>query len=301
MEYIGNISVGTPPQIFQVVFDTATANSWVVDSECSAFKPLHYRNDASVRGKIGSDTIGLGWSNHEAQLPVPGTLFGQAYEIHDYFADHPYDGVIGMAFSRLSYYGLVPPFERAAQLGLVEPIFTVYMKRVGGKAENQLGGLITYGGIDKEHCSETVSYTDVSTAKYWVFTVDSFTMGSYSYKRSVDAISDTASSFIGTAYQYEAREIAESVNATYSKEHDLYYIDCDATVSATITIANEDFTVESKNLIIEVDDGICILAIYGYQSFWGANYILGTPFVRQYCTIYDIGNKKIGFARSLED
>ncbi|KHJ88397.1 eukaryotic aspartyl protease [Oesophagostomum dentatum] len=215
--------------------------------------------------------------------------------------EHPIDGVIGMAFSELSYNGFVPPLERAGDLGIVEPIFTVYMERVGGKAENVYGGTITYGGLDSEHCSERVSYYPLSTTSYWKFKVDSFAMGSYLLKRRVDAIFDTASSFIGTAYPSMADQIAEKVGAKYNKEHDLYYIDCNANVSAVITIDGEKFTVEAKNLIIQVEEDLCILALYGYQYFWGSVWILGTPFIRQYCTMYDIGNEKIGFAKSLQE
>ncbi|KIH49026.1 hypothetical protein ANCDUO_20900 [Ancylostoma duodenale] len=30
----------------------------------------------------------------------------------------------------------------------------------------------------------------------------------------------------------------------------------------------------------------------------GPSWILGDPFIREYCNIYDVGNKQIGFAKS---
>ncbi|KHJ85678.1 eukaryotic aspartyl protease [Oesophagostomum dentatum] len=212
MEYVGNITVGTPPQQFRVsppvLLDKVYSRN-IFDSKVSV---EYYRNKAIVYGMIGNDTVGFGEPG-PMQLSVPGMFIGQTYKIHDYFAEHPIDGVIGMAFSELSYNGFVSPLERAGDLGIVEPIFTVYMERVGGKAENVYGGTVTYGGLDNEHCSERVSYYPLSTTSYWKFKVDSFAMGGYSLKRRLDAISDTASSFIGTAYPFMADQIAEKVGA----------------------------------------------------------------------------------------
>ncbi|KHJ88396.1 hypothetical protein OESDEN_11811 [Oesophagostomum dentatum] len=132
-----------------------------------------------------------------------------------------------------------------------------------------------------------------------LFKVNNFVMGRYYYPYTTDAISDTASSFIGASPAYMADNIAKKVNATYNKKHDLYYIDCNTDISAVVTIDRQKFTIEAKNLIIKVEEGICILAIHGYSNYFASVWIFGAPFIRQYCTVYDIGNTRIGFAKSL--
>ncbi|RCN52845.1 hypothetical protein ANCCAN_00840, partial [Ancylostoma caninum] len=40
MEYVANITIGSPEQTFTVVLDTGSPDTWVVDYTCSADKPL---------------------------------------------------------------------------------------------------------------------------------------------------------------------------------------------------------------------------------------------------------------------
>ncbi|VDM75866.1 unnamed protein product [Strongylus vulgaris] len=248
MEYIGNITVGTPAQSFRVGFDTATSDTWIIDYTCSANKPLicdesrcdqgyqmeflsetgfplifvqkhifqYYRSGANAKGIVGRDTVGLGDSNTN-RLEVPGTLIGQANEIDDYFADHPVDGMVGLAFSALSYNKLDSVIEKAAQLQLIEPMFTVYLERAGADAKNVFGGVITYGGLDEQHCFEHVAYTKITIATFWKFMVDRFSFGSYEYQYGTDAISDTTSSFIGFTSSSMLEAVVNHANATVGK------------------------------------------------------------------------------------
>ncbi|RCN45396.1 hypothetical protein ANCCAN_08617 [Ancylostoma caninum] len=76
-----------------------------------------------------------------------------------------------MAFSALSNRGVVPVFERAYKLNLVDPVFTVYMKSAGFHAKNVFGGVFTYGGLDTENCDEKVVYENLTSATYWQFRI----------------------------------------------------------------------------------------------------------------------------------
>ncbi|VDM81282.1 unnamed protein product [Strongylus vulgaris] len=40
MEYVADITLGSPQQTFRVALDTTFSDTWVVDSKCSAIKPL---------------------------------------------------------------------------------------------------------------------------------------------------------------------------------------------------------------------------------------------------------------------
>ncbi|KIH65904.1 eukaryotic aspartyl protease [Ancylostoma duodenale] len=175
------------------------------------------------------------------------------------------------------------------------------MERVGWKAENVFGGVVTYGGLDKQHCGDVIAYEPLSEEypTFWKFEMANVTAGGFVYEYPASAISDTSSSFFGVP-SYFVEEIASNLSAKYNKDHDLYYIDCESTPSISFTIGQRRYEIESKNLIIHVDGDTCILALHEY-SFIGATWVLGAPFIRQFCNIYDMGNKQIGFSKSLQN
>lgn len=58
----------------------------------------------------------------------------------------------------------------------------------------------------------------------------------------------------------------------------------------------------AQNLFIEVDENVCVFGFVGMSSTsFGAQWILGDPFIREYCNIYDIGTKQIGFAKARQE
>ncbi|KIH69018.1 hypothetical protein ANCDUO_00644 [Ancylostoma duodenale] len=57
MEYLGNVTIGTPDQTFQVVLDTGSSNFWIPDYTCAADKPEVCEHSICDAGKHFEITI----------------------------------------------------------------------------------------------------------------------------------------------------------------------------------------------------------------------------------------------------
>ncbi|KJH53577.1 eukaryotic aspartyl protease [Dictyocaulus viviparus] len=254
-----------------------------------------------AQGFLGNDTVRFGAAGSD-QLVIPGTEFGQAVEIAPFFAGNNriIDGILGLGFRELAVNNVNPPFQRAIDLGLVDPVFTVYMEHHGAK-KNVTGGIFTYGKIDTANCGPVIDYVNLTSATYWQFELSAVKSGLYTAKGPWSVISDTGTSFLGIPTGV-AEAIAKANNAKYNKRFGMFLIDCNSKINITFTIGEHMYTVESPNLVVNLNlTGLdqCSLPIFSFNSGgFGPSWILGDPFIRQYCNIHDVGRKRIGFAES---
>ncbi|KJH53579.1 eukaryotic aspartyl protease [Dictyocaulus viviparus] len=352
-EYIGNITIGTPEQIFRVVLDTGSSNLWVPDSTCGkgphkCDSPLcrmqvfcamlcedqqcctgspqnvdsckdkqkfdknqstTYSSDGrqwtiqygtgSANGYLGKDTVRFG-SPGTKQLVIPGVVFGQATSLAQFFAEQPFDGILGLAFQSLAVDGITPPFQVAIDKHLVDqPLFTVFLKHTPGEVKVD-GGLYTYGGIDSINCESAVNFQPLSSATYWQFLMTGVKSGSYEATNQWQVISDTGTSFMGVPSAV-LEGIVRDAGAKYDQATELYFVDCKANPTMELTIGNVKYTIEAKNLVLPSGDGRCMMTVFDMPGYgFGPSWILGDPFIREYCNIYDMGQKRIGFAKSIQ-
>ncbi|RCN45395.1 hypothetical protein ANCCAN_08616 [Ancylostoma caninum] len=124
-----------------------------------------------------------------------------------------------------------------------------------------------------------------------------FTVAGHTVKNRWEVISDTGSSFIAAPH-YILQDIARRLNATFDKNEQLYFLDCKTKESFVLHIGEHNYTIEASNYVLDLGENRCILTMSGYSTWWGPQWILGDPFIRQYCNIHDMGLKRIGFAKS---
>ncbi|CAJ0944123.1 unnamed protein product, partial [Mesorhabditis belari] len=253
-----------------------------------------------AEGFLGIDTLRFGEANTK-QLVVPVTTFGQALDIADFFAGDPIDGILGLAFNAIAVDEVIPPLVNAINQGILEqPIFTVYLMHMFD-GENVYGGVYTYGGIDTQNCGSLIAYQPLTHATYWQYKIGHISAGGFDTQANFyQAISDTGTSFIGGP-QYDTDKIAAGYGAQWDDQNEVYRIDCNANIGPfAVTIADQTYNIQKNNMIVPGEKkGQCWLALFPFQSLMlPPQWILGDPFIRQYCHVFDYGRQRLGFAPS---
>ena len=323
--YLSNITIGTPGQKFTIQLDTGSSNLWVIDCACQSdactaagstlprncYTPSssssYQKNGKTLniqygsgwmQGYLGGDTVDFGTLDDQKQT------FGIASSLSDDWQYSPGDGIFGLGWPKLSEDNVQPPlFQILDQLD--QKIFTVWLDRHVKPAQGSSGGQITYGALDTTHCDAQVDYVPLSQTTYWQFQLDSWSVGSSSFPTPQQVISDTGTSWLGLPDdQFNA--LVSETGATYNFFQDIYSVDCDAKVPDLVfVIGGKKYTVSSKEYVLDLELGSnqCAIAAFSMGSISSGDpnfptIILGDDFIRSYCNVYDIGQKRIGFAKA---
>jgi hypothetical protein len=137
VQYFGEITIGTPPQKFLVVFDTGSSNIWVTGKDCrlpqcrarrATFDPAasstfqrkgqNFRieyGSGPVEGVYDKDTVSIGG------ISLPSTTFGQV-SLFNWGDGMQFDGVLGLGYKELSKNNVTPPFYDMFKVVLVDPV-----------------------------------------------------------------------------------------------------------------------------------------------------------------------------------
>uniref|UniRef100_A0A914WLI5 Peptidase A1 domain-containing protein n=1 Tax=Plectus sambesii TaxID=2011161 RepID=A0A914WLI5_9BILA len=321
--YVGSITLGTPAQNFNVLIDTGSANLWVVDSSCNSVAcngdASYTRNKYRTTSSSTYSNDGRSWRIQYGPDDASGTLaidkfclagicfntqiFGRATYLADGFGPLPIDGTLGLGWPALAVDAVQPPFQNIMP-NLDAPIFTIWLDKKG-LVEGAVGGLVTYGALDTKNCQvNTLKYAPLTAQTYWQFGITGVSAGSFSSNALQRAISDTASSLmLGPSAQISS--IGNAVGATYNSTYGLWLIPCSSAntlpaVTFTInTPAPTAFPIPASEYVVDIGVGFgqCIMAFLGLDSTgFGPAWILGDPWIRTYCNVHDVGNKRIGFA-----
>ncbi|KAG8012585.1 Gastricsin [Nibea albiflora] len=280
--YYGPITIGTPPQSFLVLFDTGSANLWVDSIYCNTqacnahtkFNPqqsstytangrsfyLPY-GAGSLYGTFGYDTVNVGGiviNNQEIGLSTnePGRTFEVA----------KFDGILGLSYPSISAGGETPVMDNMISQNLLNAnIFAFYLSRGG-----QQGSVLSFGGVDEQLYQGQIYWTPVTAETYWQIGVDGFQINGRETgwcSQGCQSIVDTGTSMLTAPSNYLGY-LMQAIGAQQSQYGMHGYQFCTVAITPTY--------LPSQN----------------GQPLW----IFGDVFLREYYSIYDRTNNRVGFA-----
>jgi hypothetical protein len=320
VSYVAEVTIGSPPQTFRVVMDTGSADLWVPSAQCTSqvcTQKQRYSSSSSSsyiqNGKAFSISYGTGSCSGTlaqdkvciAQICVGNQIFGQATSLASFFNGQPFDGICGLAFQSLSTDRNMPPVQSMiTQKLLPHPWFTVWMIAETAKSDGSVGGQLTLGNYDNEHCSPTCNWVPLSVVGYYQIKLQGVRIDDASsserYGSGEQAISDTGTSLIaGPKKDIDA--ICTHLKGTYDASNQIYNVPCstrNTLPNVIFTIDGVDYPVSPQSYVIDSGSGTCMLGFQEQTTRRRVQWILGDAFIREWCQVYDMGNKRLGFCKN---
>ncbi|KAJ5808342.1 vacuolar protease A [Penicillium riverlandense] len=314
-QYFSEISLGTPPQSFKVVLDTGSSNLWVPSSECNSIACfLHSKYDSSssstykkngsefeirygsgsLSGFVSQDTLQIG------DLKVEKQDFAEATnEPGLAFAFGRFDGILGLGYDTISVNKMVPPFYNMLSQDLLDaPVFAFYLGDTNKEGDDSEA---TFGGLDKSHYTGELTKIPLRRKAYWEVEFNAISFGDNTAELdNTGIILDTGTSLIAlpsTLAELLNKEIGAKKSFTGQ-----YTVECekrDSLPDLTFTLSGHNFTIGPYDYIMEVQ-GSCISSFMGmdFPEPVGPLAILGDSFLRQWYSVYDLGNNAVGLAKA---
>jgi hypothetical protein len=320
-QYYGEITVGKNAQPFKVIFDTGSSNLWIPAPNCTgcgahpkfseADSPTYKRGPFSglaaqgfdltygsgeVRGYLGSDRVTMGG------VTVSDQIFGEVYDpkgLGMAYKIGKFDGILGMAWPRISVDGIPPVFQNmVTQRAVGEPVFAFHLGKDGATGE------LVIGGVDDSHYTGDLHYLPLSNETYWEVELQGMSLGGKSVTNVQRAILDTGTSVLAGPTK-EVAAIAKAIGAhpvlpfgPYKKE---FIVSCKKLAQLpdlVIKLGGKDFTLSASDYTLDIAKTECMFGFTGIDMppQVGDLWILGDVFLRKFYTVFDVGQKRVGIA-----
>ncbi|KAF8962384.1 1,3-beta-glucanosyltransferase [Entomortierella lignicola] len=304
--YTGTISLGNPPQSFQVVFDTGSDMIVITSNQCqgsTCSSMAHYTCTSCTKtpysynitygdgtwgaGPIVDDTVSIGGLTVKNQQILDVTM--SALDLSSYGSQ--VSGLVGlMPLSPVD--NAIPPLQTIYQDKLLDQnVFSVYL--TSSLTAGQ-GGSFLFGGIDTSKFSGSLNHvpvaTGLSTSKgMWYVNAD----GAYTSGIPVSGYTtspwlfDTGTSFIAVPSDFAQAFHANITGATYNAANQVYFVPCKGTATFGISFNGIKYEVPYLDFIstggsMTTQCVSLVMPLGDYEM-----YILGDPFLRQIYAVYN--------------
>ncbi|KAF9219537.1 acid protease [Gyrodon lividus] len=300
--WLGTASVGTPPLIYTVLFDTGSSNLVLPSVDCdvscnghATYNPASSSTSVNLGQpfvmQVGSGDSAFGQQYTDNVTIVGLTATDQTFGAASHYSQgfqidrFPADGVMGMGFRSISEHNHSPVFQTLVAQGQTnEPVFAFNFAAPGPE--------LYLGGTNPDKYTGEFTYTQ----GYWRVDMDNVVINGEVVLTNVDSIIDTGSDLIHGLPE-DVATFYEAIGGTPSPIDPRFYtFACDDVPSVSFTFGGTSFPISAGSFIIgpaDEDSIDCYGAIMaGNAPFW----IIGSIFLSSVYTAFDVGNARVGFA-----
>jgi len=309
MAYYGEITVGTPPQRFMVVYDTGSGNLIVPGAECKSyacqkhkmFKEEESSTSQSAKcGKRGGSSLTITFGTGEItgmcmqdNVCVGGLCTNTHFiesrkESRKPFGSFKFDGVMGLGLSKLARSEDFSVMHQLSQQGLQQKLFSVFLSSQDDETSE-----VTFGGMVKDRMASELFWVPVTgITGYWEVRIQDITLNGSRQNLCQDcrvAVDTGTSLLAGPAQLMSKLKKLLDVKSDCSNYDSLPQIGF-IIGGRILSLAPSEYS--SKR------GSYCRVRLMDIEipPPRGPLFIFGIPFLQRYYTVYDEPNSRVGFA-----
>lgn len=322
-EYYGEITVGSPPQKFTVVFDTGSGNLLLPSKECvdeactnhKQFDPTRSKTALQVAyadapktpvAEDGSrDVVTITFGTGEVTgvyvrdkvclgngaICCQSDFVAASEESDEPFSMVPFDGILGLSLPDMAEGPAFSVLDAFVNDGALQHhMFGVFFGDPDEQSE------ITFGSYKKESLASEVFWAPVTIPGYWQVAMEDITVaneklglcgnGAHKCQVAVDT---------GTSLLAGPTEIVSTLREKLQVANDCSNIE--SLPDLGFIVGDHVLSLKASDYISQHPDR-CSLGLMSLDvpPPKGPLFIFGDPFLRKYYTIYDRGHMRVGFA-----
>lgn len=332
--YFAPITVGTPPQTFNVILDTGSSDLWVANNDCSAcpqdvtlFNPgsssslsqsqqsiqISY-GSGEVAGSVATDTVSMGG------FTITGQTFTLVNQITSNFLVSPVSGLMGLAFQTIAQSRAMPFWEALASGNhLTTPEMSFWLTRFVNDPQAQAlepGGAFTLGGTNSSLFTGDIDFVNIPsgvTPSFWLLPLQAVTVQG----NNVDiptgngalAAIDTGTTLVAGPSDAVANiyaQIPNSKNQT-GQLQGFFSFPCDTTVTVSLNFGSRTWAISNADFNLGAIDRAgdqCLGGIFDLDA--GSNidpssnvpsWVIGDTFLKNVYSVFRSSPPSVGFAQ----
>ncbi|KAG0298753.1 hypothetical protein BGZ96_007628 [Linnemannia gamsii] len=326
--YTVPITLGTPPQKFNLAIDTGSYVTWVVSSSCIAGACAnitnHFNPALSSTAQVMSTPFAAQYVSGDR---VSGTYMTEQYGI----GNLNFKGIAGLV--TVNEASLPPTVDGIMGLWSTAPGDSPILKVLssnntlaknqigvwlqandppakGSPRRNAAGGEITFGGANAARYKEPITYVNCVGQTPWMLSVTAMNVGG----RAIATGGAEATIDTGTSLMVVPETVADAIHAaipnSFKSAEYGWFVPCEGNIPITITFGNFVTTIPYKSFAIQDNYATLntgrIICLSSAMYPMGAtvpikDWLLGAVFLKNMYSIYDfdpsIPGGRIGFAQ----